>query len=85
MADFVTCENPPCDQVGPFRYCPVKGCGWMDEPSDVEVVCVAIEKAVEERRSDTEFMGRLRRSIERHGVLLDRLAATEGQEGGSSE
>lgn len=24
------CENPPCEHVGPFRYCPIKGCGWKE-------------------------------------------------------
>lgn len=26
------CNKPPCEEVDPFRYCPVKGCGWMEEP-----------------------------------------------------
>lgn len=25
------CENPPCGDAGPFRYCPINGCGWMEE------------------------------------------------------
>ncbi len=25
------CSNPPCAKVGPFRYCPVKGCEWMED------------------------------------------------------
>ena len=28
----MACENPPCAEVGPFRYCPIEGCGWMEEP-----------------------------------------------------
>lgn len=24
------CGSPPCAEVGPFRYCPVRGCGWME-------------------------------------------------------
>jgi hypothetical protein len=30
------CDSPPCTQVGPFRYCPIKGCGWT-EPTPCEV------------------------------------------------
>ena len=71
------CSNPPCSAVGPFRYCPIKGCGWMEEPTAEEAVMAALKKAVEDRRSDTEFMERLRRNIDRHGALLDRLAVDD--------
>lgn len=37
------CTSPPCAEVGPFRYCPIKGCGWMEDaptplPDPIEVV-----------------------------------------------
>lgn len=31
-ADSTTCSSPPCAEVGPFRYCPIRGCGWMETP-----------------------------------------------------
>ena len=68
------CDEPPCSLSGPFRYCPVKGCGWVDDPTDDEAVMGALKRAVEARREDTAFMERLRRNIETHGVLLERLA-----------
>lgn len=68
------CTNPPCDQAGPFRYCPVKGCSWTDEMTDEEAVMSALRKAVEAKRSNPEFMARLRANIEKHADLLDRLA-----------
>lgn len=38
MSDYVTCENPPCDQVGPFRYCPIKGCNWIEPAEDADEI-----------------------------------------------
>lgn len=38
---MIICPNPPCSEAEPFRYCPVKDCGWMEgqEPwsADVQV------------------------------------------------
>lgn len=42
--------------------------------TDEEAVMSALRKAIEAKRGDPEFMGRLRRNIETHADLLDRLA-----------
>lgn len=41
------------------------------EPVDV---MAALKEAIDKRRADTAFMDRLRSNIEKHGVLLERLA-----------
>lgn len=70
------CPDPSAHKI--FRYCPY--CSWMDEATDYETVETAITKALNERRNDAEFIGRLKASIERHGVILDRLAESDGRE-----
>ena len=46
----------------------------VDQVSIAEAVRTAIEAHIERRRSDTDFMARLRRSMETHRDILERLA-----------
>lgn len=36
------CTFPPCGEVGPFHYCPIKGCTWAEEITK-ETITVEIE------------------------------------------
>ena len=46
----------------------------VDQMSIAQAVRVAIDAHIERRRSDAEFMTRLRRSIETHRDILEQLA-----------
>ena len=32
------CTNAPCEEVGPFLYCPIKGCEWVEPTPEVAPV-----------------------------------------------
>lgn len=46
------CENPPCEQVGPFRYCPIKGCGWTEADGAATQYAAIVSEAVRQHTSD---------------------------------
>lgn len=73
---------PGCGYIGTHAADCLIGTANEAHWENVRAVQSTLERAISERRNDREFMARLRRNMEKHADLLDRLA---GGESGSEQ